>query len=53
MTYFVLHFFRTDAFRVAASDIGLITKVFVELYNTGQTKKWFLEKVTLTLQISR
>lgn len=30
---------------MAASDIGLITKVFVEMYNTGQSKKWFLEKV--------
>ena len=36
-----------DAFRVPASDIGLITKVFVEMYNTGQSKKWFLEKVSL------
>lgn len=38
---------QTDAFRVAASDIGLITNVFVELYNTGQTKKWFLEKISV------
>ena len=36
---------RLDTFRVAASDIGLITKVFVEMYNTGQLKKWYLEKV--------
>nr|XP_058946642.1 uncharacterized protein LOC131774603 [Pocillopora verrucosa] len=42
--------FRTgqlDTFRVAASDIGLITKVFVEMYNTGQSKKWYLEKISV------
>ena len=36
---------RLDSFRLASFDIGLITKVFVEMYNTGQSKKWFLEKV--------
>lgn len=40
------HFSRLDSFRVAASDIGLVTNVFLEMYNSGQeSKKWFLDEV--------
>ena len=31
---------------MAASDIGLVTNVFLEMYNSGQeSKKWFLDEV--------
>lgn len=41
-------FCRLDSFRVAASDVGLVTNVVLEMYNSGQSsKRWFLEKVNL------
>ena len=45
-------FSRLDTFRVAASDMGLVTNLFLEMYNSGQaSKKWFLEKVIHARQI--
>jgi len=39
---------QLDTFRVAASDIGLVTNLFLEMYNSGQaSKKWFLEKISV------
>lgn len=33
---------------MAASDVGLVTNVVLEMYNSGQSsKRWFLEKVNL------
>ena len=41
-----LPLFRLDSFRVAASDVGLVTNVVLEMYNSGQaSRKWFLDKV--------
>lgn len=38
---------RLDSFRVAASDVGLITNLVLEMYNSGQaSRKWFLDTVS-------
>lgn len=43
--------FRTgqlDSFRVAASDVGLITNLFLEMFNSGEaSRKWFLDSISV------
>ena len=43
----LLHFFRTDTFKIDAGNLGSLQKITVYNDNSGQSSDWHLEKVVI------